>query len=66
MRWDAMTELAALTVLGVIATIAMYELGVDGKEIPLAIGSGIGGYLTRTAIDTVRKKKGENNDPEIT
>lgn len=65
-EWDAVTELVALLVLGLIAGVAMYKLGVQGKEIPLSIGSGIAGYLTKSRINAIREKKGENNDPEIT
>lgn len=53
MKWD-IAELMALAVLGAIAIVAMYQLGVEGKEIPLAIGSGIGGYLTKAAIDIIK------------
>lgn len=54
MKWDVLTELAALVVLGVVAVVAMLELGVEGKEIPLAIGSGIAGYLAKTAVNVVK------------
>ena len=50
-KWETLTEIAALLVLCVIAIVAMYELKVDGKEIALAIGSGIGGYLAKTAVN---------------
>ena len=48
--WGVITEVAALIVLGFIASVAMLKLGVEGKEIALAIGGGIGGYLTKGAI----------------
>lgn len=54
MNWD-ITELTALAVLGIIAVVAMYQLGVEGKEIPLAIGSGIAGYLTKAVVNEIRK-----------
>ena len=54
MKWDVMTELAALIVLGIVAVVAILELGVDGKEIPLAIGSGITGYLAKVAVNAVK------------
>ena len=50
LNWDAIAEVVALVILGIITVVAMCELSVNGKEIALAIGSGIGGYLTKTAI----------------
>ena len=47
-------EYLALIVLGAIAIVATFELGVDGKEIPLAIGSGIGGYLAKAGVNAIR------------
>ena len=55
MNWDGLAELVALLILGIIAVTAMQELGVQGKEIPLAIGSGIAGYLTKAAVNVARK-----------
>lgn len=55
-NWSAITEVVALFILGVIAIVAMYELKVDGKEIALAIGSGIGGYLTKAVVDIKKDK----------
>lgn len=55
MNWNGLAELVALLILGIIAVTAMQELGVHGKEIPLAIGSGIAGYLTKAAVNIVRK-----------
>lgn len=54
MRWRDITEIVALLVLCMIAVSAIGHLGVQGKEIPLAIGSGIGGYLTRAAVDAIK------------
>ncbi len=63
MNWDTVTELAALIVLGTVAIVSMYELGIEGKEIPLAIGSGIVGYLVKAAVNTVRKQETNNENP---
>ena len=56
-NWGAATEIAALFILGAIATIAMLKLGVGGKEIALAIGSGIGGYLVKGNVNTKKINK---------
>lgn len=58
--WGIITETVALLVLGSIAIIAMYKLGAGGKEIPLAIGSGIGGYLVKGAVSTMKSNKEED------
>jgi hypothetical protein len=60
MKWDAMAEVAALIILGTVAVVAMYELGVEGKEIPLSIGSGVIGYLTKSAVDIVKNEPPKN------
>lgn len=46
--WEAATEIIALIILGFIATVAMWQLDVNGKEIALSIGSGVCGYLVKT------------------
>lgn len=56
-NWEAATEIAALFILGSIAIIAMLKLGVGGKEIALAIGSGIGGYLVKGHVNTKKINK---------
>ena len=56
-NWGAVTEIAALFILGSIAMIAMLKLGVGGKEIALAIGSGIGGYLVKGNVNTKKINK---------
>ena len=44
-------EYLALIVLGTIAVVAMFQLHVGGKEIVLSIGSGLIGYLTKSATN---------------
>ena len=47
-------EITALIVLGVIACLAIWQLGVDGKEVPLSVASGIVGYIAKAAVDVVK------------
>ena len=63
--WGAVTEVVALFILGLIAIVAMYKLKVDGKEIALAIGAGIGGYLTKTGVNKVKEKLESAKDDKI-
>lgn len=56
-NWEAATEVAALFILGMIATVAMFKLGIGGKEIALAIGSGIGGYLVKGKVNEKKVNK---------
>lgn len=43
-------EYLALIVLCIIAVVAMVELTTGAKEIVLSIGSGLIGYLTKSAV----------------
>lgn len=52
-------EYLALIVLGAIAIVAMYQLGSEGKEVPLAVSSGIIGYLAKAGVTAMR-----NGTPE--
>ena len=51
---EGATETVALLSLVAIAMTAMLTLGLGGKEIALAIGSSIGGYLAKSAVETVK------------
>lgn len=53
---DMITESLALIVIGSIAIVAMFTLGSEGKEIPLALGSGVAGYLTKAAVSAIKGK----------
>ncbi len=43
-------ENEAVAIIGIvaIALVAMFILGAEAKDIPLALGSGLVGYLTRS------------------
>lgn len=41
------TEIVCVLALGIIACFSAIVLGVEGKDIILAIGSGLVGYLTK-------------------
>lgn len=41
-------ELVAIFILGIIAVVAIAELKVGGKEIAIAVASGLVGYLKGT------------------
>ena len=41
-------EAVAIVCIAAIALVAMFILGVEAKDIPLALGSGLVGYLTKS------------------
>lgn len=47
-------ENEAVAIIGIvtIAVIAMFMLGAEAKDIPLALGSGLVGYLTKSIKST--------------
>lgn len=55
MNYEAITEGIAIIGLVVIAVFGIICLGVEGKEIPLSIGSGVCGYLAKSAVEAVKK-----------
>ena len=53
---EGATETVALLSLVAIAMTAMLTLALGGKEIALAIGSSIGGYLAKSAVENGKKE----------
>ena len=53
---EGATETVALLSLVAIAMTAMLTLALGGKEIALAIGSSIGGYLAKSAVENRKKE----------
>lgn len=60
MDWleDNITEIVALVVIAVIAMTSIIVLKGEGKEIAAAAIGVIGGYIAKTAVDTI-KARGE-------
>jgi hypothetical protein len=49
-------NIVALIVLGVISCVAIAFLPTGGgKEVALALGSAVGGWLAKGAVDTIKK-----------
>ena len=53
---DVITECLALIIVGSIAIVAMFTLGIEGKEIPLTIGGGLVGYMAKTVVSAIKRK----------
>lgn len=64
-NWEAMTEVVALLILGIVAIVAMLKLGVAGKDVALSVGAGIIGYLAKTGVETKKANKEPIKDDRI-
>jgi len=54
---EIITECLALVIIGTIVITSIIVLGPEGKEIPLALGGALGGYLTKSAVSAIKKGK---------
>ena len=54
LNWESIAEISALAILGAVAIIAMFKLGVEGKDITLSVAAGIIGYLAKTGKDMAK------------
>ena len=46
-------EGAAIVGVVIIAIVSMFMLGIEAKDIPLALGSGLVGYIAKTVKEKI-------------
>ena len=53
---EIITECLALIIIGAIVITSIIVSGPEGKDVSLALGGALGGYLTKSAVNAIKKK----------